>query len=281
VDCAPGRFRSEVKKEADRLVTICQKWHKVSCTLADLLQHQVNSTFPSPLAGQKPTFQVTKEYEAECRAPTFPDNWVTLTSLDGCYREFRVSYLGREISIKTQELEILTNLTKPEVYLPPIVTAVTQIEKERARTEKIPTVRHGPAGPEVRYELHAYDGVAMTRYITDIANVLGRVVELTKLSLLKEKEKTDAKKKVKETVDVVMGEASGSGKSQRDLVKEEVKRALAAASKGKKPQASGSALKGKSKRAQGKKTPAQEKKKQSGSGQKKDPKKDKGKGKAK
>ncbi|EIM79035.1 uncharacterized protein STEHIDRAFT_164075 [Stereum hirsutum FP-91666 SS1] len=283
VELVPVDYREVLRTPLNELAATIQKWINARARGRALEQHKAAGTLPTELRGFKPpTFQVGKAFADSDGYKSERDMWeITVSNMTS-------DFLGSFIKVAAQEVQHYAEVIDPDAVANRLGTAIAgkwALIKESQRYGKIRHVTNEVTGAfEIQYladqgpssaSIVAFNNINedIMAYATRIRDVVTSREDIANAKEL-------AKKKLKESADVEMGDATASSSADssaavraevaRQLKEAEKKRAVPSAAKKAAPQKNGK----KAKSGQAHKKPG--KSGQKGSG----PKKDKGKGRA-
>ncbi|KAH7917113.1 hypothetical protein BV22DRAFT_1135688 [Leucogyrophana mollusca] len=211
-------FRELLRTPLRDLVDLCTKQLGVRSSLLKLQKHKAQGTYPPQLLGiHMPQWPLTKEY-----SEAHPD---AQSEIKTKWEAYRTDNLNAAILLKTQELAFLDQILVPQTYLPQLSdivnTAFNQLkghyQQQIMANDGTDVLRWdtSPAFKKIRDDL-----------LVDLPHIGHRLLAIVRTGDMIAKQKEEAKKKLKDTADVEMGDASTSDAKIADLVNRSVSDAL-------------------------------------------------------
>ena len=218
VQTVPVDYREVLRVPLREIYDTAGRWCEVKGQLARLQQHQAAGTYPTTLSGKAPTLQLSKAFlEAGGDAPTFGNN------VNAGYEQFRKDALAQQVAAKLAEVAFLEGKLKPETAVPKLMRLVAQ---------------HWATQLEARYKSPVYDNnvvdnegnIVITdwvvfepavklrdRMISGTSRLHHTCILLQENRVVREHQKREAKKSLKDAADVEMGDAQAPATTDESI----------------------------------------------------------------
>jgi hypothetical protein len=213
----PTAYRECVKLGLKVLSDTAQKCEGVRISLLKLRGHQADGSWPPQLLGMhRPKFDITKEFSG-----TSP---VEVAQLDAAYNQSRASILEMAVELKSRELEHLEGLLYPQSYIPGLLESLNTRYGALKSNHQQPRYGNGVNGDLViiGWEPIPIHRIEYERLCKDIAALASRVIVIERSKISAEEGKKAAKKALKNSADVEMGDATTASASMKDIVRKEI-----------------------------------------------------------
>ena len=227
VEAVPITYREALKPMFLRLSEWTSKAAGARAVRTKLLEHKAKRTWPSQLLGNHlPKFELTKEF-----AETQP---AQAQALPAAHAAFRAEALDIVIALKTAEVDWWNSRLSQAEIIPPMRRIIDETYETMEPHNREPTWVMKGDGTQGVGELRTSD---LFKYeyeclVKDLAAFCSRIslIQLAKINRGEAKRK--AKRELKDTADVEMGDATMSSRAISDLVAKEVAAALKKANLG-------------------------------------------------
>ena len=226
--CLPTAYRGYLMPVLRKLAAITEKSGRVKRSLGSLERNKATGTLPSSIQSLPvPNLQLTSEYTSIAGAAFAQAVASKVTSL-------KAGLLDDFIDVKKKELEHLESLLNMEVHYPDICKGVRDVYNSLAEVHREPVFERveGEHGPENKLTGWKESSVYLKEYqrlITDLPTFIARIIDIERQKIAAEDAKVEAKKNLKDSADVEMGDASTSSRAVEDRIKSEVAKALKSA----------------------------------------------------
>ncbi|THH07239.1 hypothetical protein EW146_g9381 [Bondarzewia mesenterica] len=224
VSTLPLEYRERLRQPLAMLRAHVEQGSAAQASLDKLEQHKANGTWPPQLLGIKPAeFQFHKSFldanggEA-VNAP-----------INAQFYEYRNAVLNLAIDAKREEAQYFVTETTATKYLPGLRAVLDAAFAEiRERRQKPEWIRHPETGDLSfgKWELDPLVQIQYNRLLDDLPTYASHLIAISSLKEEAAAAKVKAKRELKKSADVEMGDASSSSKSVTQLVDERLSAAL-------------------------------------------------------
>lgn len=219
IGALPTSYREALKQPLTFLTQLVDQAHQTRLVLRRLESHKANKTWPPQLAGvQAPSLQPHKLFlEA---LPNALDNIKSITD------KYRSDALDAMIAEKTAELEWYETQLKPDTYLLDIRKVVDRAWDGLKSVTRAAKYERDAMSGEISISGWVTDEIQKAIYNSlceDLSTFCHTVLNIVRGKNADLEARAQAKQKVKDAVDVEMGDSQTSAKALGDIVAREVK----------------------------------------------------------
>ena len=203
IGLVPMEFRESLRPHFKTLQDNAERKSAAGAALAKLQRHHNNGTYPAPISGlHVPAFQFSKPFLEGAVLDKTPS-----VLFEEVVEKARRESLATAITMKKEEFDFFCRLVRPEMWYPQWCAVIKEQVVKQEALHKIPALNEQGVHTGA-WEVNPVWDTVVRDLETDLIHFGQRLLILQASKEDVSQQREDAKKKLKETADVEMGDAT-------------------------------------------------------------------------